>query len=95
MRGETFTDHTFSLAVPFGGGAHLCPGRNFAFAEILGLVGALVLGYEVVGLRAENIKMGPRVLASAIPKPMEDGDGGPVTLRRRKGWEDVQWSFAC
>lgn len=81
--------------MPFGGGAHLCPGRNFAFAEILGLISALVLGYEIVGLQAEKIKMGPRVLASAIPKPTEDGDGGPVTLKRREGWEDVEWSFAC
>jgi cytochrome P450 len=32
---------------PFGGGKHLCPGRHFAYAEILGTVAALVLGFEI------------------------------------------------
>lgn len=82
--------------MPFGGGAHLCPGRNFASAEVLGVVGALILGYEIEGLRAGRIEMGPRVLASAIPKPMnKGGDGGPVTLRRREGWRDVEWALIC
>ncbi|EFY93199.1 hypothetical protein MAC_00982 [Metarhizium acridum CQMa 102] len=33
--------------VPFGGGKHLCTGRNFAFAEILGTAAALVLAFDV------------------------------------------------
>lgn len=61
----------------------------------MGLIGALVLGYEIEGLQAEKIKMGPRVMAAAIPQPTKNGDGGPVTIRRKKGWEDVEWSFAC
>lgn len=81
--------------MPFGGGSHLCPGRNFASAEALGLVSALVVGYEVEGLRAGEVRMGPRELASAMPKPAADGDGGAVTIRRRRGWDEVQWSFAC
>lgn len=81
--------------MPFGGGSHLCPGKNFAFAETLGLISVMVLGYEVEGLRTDQVKMGPRVLASAMPKPTADGDGGAVTIRRRRGWEDLQWSFAC
>lgn len=59
-----------------GGGSHLCPGRNFASAEALGLVSALVVGYEVVGLRAGEFRAGGRELASAMPKPAADGDGG-------------------
>lgn len=81
--------------MPFGGGSHLCPGRNFASAEALGLVSALVVGYEVVGLRAGEVRAGGRELASAMPKPAADGDGGAVTIRRRRGWGEVQWSFAC
>jgi len=27
---------------------HLCPGRHFAFAEILGMVALLVVGFDVV-----------------------------------------------
>ncbi|KAK1980431.1 cytochrome P450 [Colletotrichum cereale] len=32
---------------PFGGGKHLCPGRFFADAEILGALAALVLGFDI------------------------------------------------
>lgn len=32
---------------PFGGGAHMCPGRNFASAEILGFVVSMLVGYNV------------------------------------------------
>jgi cytochrome P450 len=33
---------------PFGGGKHLCPGRHFAFAEILATVAMLLLGFDIV-----------------------------------------------
>lgn len=81
--------------VPFGGGMHLCPGRHLALDEILGFTSALVLGYEIEGLFDDKVKVGRQRLANGIAKPAEDGDGGPVTLRRRKSWEDVQWSFEC
>ena len=32
---------------PFGGGKHLCPGRNFAQAENWGMLIALLLGFEI------------------------------------------------
>ena len=32
---------------PFGGGAHMCPGRVFAMAEIYGFIAALLVGYNV------------------------------------------------
>jgi cytochrome P450 len=80
---------------PFGGGKHYCPGRNFAFAEILGFMTACVLGFEVEGLKAENVKekVVPN-MGEAIVKPPKNGEGGPITLRRRDGWEDVEWSFS-
>jgi hypothetical protein len=34
-------------------------------------------------------------LASAIPKPMEEGSNNPVMIQRRKGWERIEWSFRC
>lgn len=81
--------------MPFGGGTHLCPGRNFAATEILGFISAFLLGYEVEGFRGDKIKIGHRALATATPKPAEDWDGGPVTVRRREGWVDVEWAFSC
>lgn len=81
--------------VPFGGGKHLCPGRNFAFAENLAFMSAFVLGFDVTGLKDDNVKMDAAALGEAVVKPAADGEGGSVTFRRRKGWEDVQWRFVC
>uniref|UniRef100_A0A0B7KRF5 Prostacyclin synthase n=1 Tax=Bionectria ochroleuca TaxID=29856 RepID=A0A0B7KRF5_BIOOC len=81
--------------LPFGGGKHLCPGRNFAFAEILGFMSALVLGFEVVGLNSSNVRMETGAIGEGVVKPPADGQGGAITIRRRKGWEDVNWLFVC
>ncbi|CAI6028722.1 unnamed protein product [Clonostachys chloroleuca] len=81
--------------LPFGGGKHLCPGRNFAFAEILGFMSALVLGFEVVGLNSSNVRMETGAIGDGVVKPPADGQGGAITIRRRKGWEDVNWLFVC
>lgn len=82
---------------PFGGGRHLCPGRNFAFAEILGFMSVLVLGFEVEarGMRFGEMKMlGPQ-LASGTVKPERYGEGLGARIRRREGWEGVEWKFEC
>ncbi|WZH50219.1 cytochrome P450 [Fusarium acuminatum] len=81
--------------VPFGGGKHLCPGRNFAFAEILGFMSALALGFEVVGLKSSNVRMETGAIGEGVVKPPADGQGGAITIRRREGWEDVNWLFVC
>ncbi|KAF2745642.1 cytochrome P450 [Sporormia fimetaria CBS 119925] len=79
--------------MPFGAGKHMCPGRHFAFAEHLGFMTALLLGYEIEGLKKENVRPDIIRLGEAISKPALGGQGGHVVLRRRKGWEDVQWKF--
>jgi cytochrome P450 len=81
--------------IPFGGGKHLCPGRNFAFAENLALVGALVVGFDIVGLDAANVRLGTTSLGEAIAKPPADAQGGSFTIKRRKDWEDVEWAYKC
>lgn len=79
--------------VPFGGGRHLCPGRRFALAENLGFAAVLVLGFEVVGLRAERIRMVESRMGEAA-KPAGGWEGGPVVVGRREGWEGITWKFA-
>ena len=79
--------------VPFGGGKHLCPGRHFAFAENLAIMAVLVSGFEIRGLRADRLRMRDSKMGEAA-KPVEGFEGGPVVLKRRKGWEDVRWTFA-
>ena len=83
---------------PFGGGKHLCPGRNFAFAEILGTVAVLVLGFEVKSPSGGLITVpdiGRAQIGEAIAKPRGQGAQMGVKITRRKGWEDVTWKFVC
>ncbi|KAE9365750.1 cytochrome P450 [Stipitochalara longipes BDJ] len=83
---------------PFGGGKHLCPGRNFAFAEILGAVAVLVAGFEVTDGESERIRvpvLGRGRLGDAIAKPKGAGLEMGAKITRRKGWEDVVWRFSC
>ena len=82
---------------PFGGGRHLCPGRNFAFAEILGFMAVLVLGFEIepTGMRFGEMKMAGPQLASGTVKPVNYGKGLGARIRRRAGWEGVEWKFEC
>ncbi|GKU04415.1 7-alpha-hydroxycholest-4-en-3-one 12-alpha-hydroxylase [Fusarium langsethiae] len=80
-----------SALLSFGGGKHLCPGRKFAYTELLGLVGVVALGLEVEGLRLPKSKYAGVGIGGKMPDwgSMEKGFG----LRRREGWEDVTWTF--
>ncbi|KAK2043622.1 cytochrome P450 [Colletotrichum somersetense] len=85
--------------IPFGGGRHLCPGRNFAFAENLGFVASLLAGFEVLTLD-ENMEQTDRVpehascsMTSAAVKPVDNGAGYGVRIRKREGWENVKWKY--
>ncbi|KAG7408762.1 Cytochrome P450 705A22 [Fusarium oxysporum f. sp. rapae] len=83
--------------IPFGGGRHLCPGRNLALAEIIGSASALLLGFEIeaVGMGFGNVKMlGPQ-LAGATVRPERYGAGLGAEIAMRQGWEDVEWRFEC
>jgi len=81
---------------PFGGGKHLCPGRNFAFAENLGTIAILVLGFDILGSDGGLLKV-PKIgranLAEAVVKPDADGSKIGAKFTRRKGWEEVVWKF--
>jgi hypothetical protein len=83
---------------PFGGGKHLCPGRNFAFAEILGAVALVLLGFDLEAPGGGAIvvpKLGRAKLGEGVAKPTGDGLKTGAILKRRKGWEDVTWKFVC
>ncbi|KAH7152650.1 cytochrome P450 [Dactylonectria macrodidyma] len=83
---------------PFGGGRHLCPGRNFAFAENLGLVTCLLLGFDVLPLDGDAADFkAPSMMrcsfAEAASKPENYGEGFGVQIKRREGWESTKWLF--
>lgn len=92
----TDADRTRKVAyMPFGGGRHLCPGRNFAFAEIVACTAVLLLGFDVeaTGMRFADMQMdGPRLSSSTV-KPVDTGKGLGARIKSREGFANVSWQF--
>ena len=62
-----------SAFYPIGGGRHLCPSRNFAFAEISGFLAALIIGFDICPLKGEDapwklLAMAHAAFSEATPK---------------------------
>ncbi|KZL74598.1 prostacyclin synthase, partial [Colletotrichum tofieldiae] len=83
---------------PFGGGKHLCPGRFFADAEILGALAALVLGFDIETPEGGRVDV-PQInnnLAEAVGKPLTSVQENTLArIRRKPGWEDVEWAYVA
>lgn len=77
--------------IPFGGGKHLCPGRNFALAENLGLLAVLALGYDVEGVEVPE-SIDPQ-LGGGTRRPAWGNTARGMKLRRKEEWGDVTWKF--
>jgi cytochrome P450 len=81
---------------PFGGGMHLCPGRQFAFSEMVAVVATLLLGFDVEPLEGTEWKLpefGTPSMIDAVTKPVKNGEGFGVKLTQRPGWEGVRWEY--
>jgi cytochrome P450 len=79
---------------PFGGGKHLCPGRHFAFTEVMSFVATLAYGFD--------ISMADGSGSLKLPKPakqkMGTGTRKPETdvkilIKRREEFKDVKWTY--
>lgn len=77
--------------IPFGGGKNLCPGRNFAVAELVGTLACLVAGFDIEGLTVPDHKL--KFEFAAVRFPVYNKGSQSATLSRRAGWEDVEWRF--
>ena len=78
--------------IPFGGGKHLCPGRLFAMTETISMVGALALAFDIEGAKVPTA--GTPYAANTVRRPLwGPGEPGRVSVKRRKGWEEVELSF--
>jgi cytochrome P450 len=79
---------------PFGGGALLCPGRVFAFTEVLTFVATVILGFEIqsdneVWPSLERDIYHPSL---GVYKPKNAATAN-VVISRRVEYEDVTWDY--
>ncbi|KAK1447321.1 hypothetical protein CMEL01_09160 [Colletotrichum melonis] len=74
---------------PFGGGKHLCPGRNFAINENITLLAALVTGFDCDGLVVPECPIA-NLTGQSVPPPKKQVK---ATFKRREGWEHVVWKL--
>ena len=81
---------------PFGGGHHLCPGRNFAFIEIIATVATLLLGYNVDTSDGRPWKVPGYAgwsMVDSIHKPLGEGKGLGIKMVKKKDWQGVRWTY--
>ena len=81
---------------PFGGGGHMCPGWNFATAEILGFIASMLIGYHVAPVDGNWDKFHPPPMercpmATAVCKPVdEESMFGTLDKTKRMGVGQVE-----
>ena len=78
----------------FGGGSFMCPGRHFASTEVLAFVATLVTGFEIVPTDGRPLTVPDRDTFSPSLSLLKPVAGRDVRIERRKGWENVVWSFS-
>lgn len=75
--------------VPYGGGVHLCPGRHLAKMEILAVGALMTMALDFEAANGGHIKL-PVDAAPSATKKLANTQG--VRIRRRAGYENVEWS---
>ncbi|QIW97350.1 hypothetical protein AMS68_002868 [Peltaster fructicola] len=77
----------------FGGGAHVCPGRHFAFHIIAAFTAVIVSGYDIAGPDGGRLEVPEteKSLGHGIKLPHGDVD---ALVTRRAGYEDAEWLFS-
>lgn len=76
----------------FGMAPHLCPGRQFATGEIIGLASMLIMRYDMVTPDGKWIapKLNSGSIVTAITPPSTPL---PVRITQRKGEQSAEWRF--
>ncbi|RMY08431.1 hypothetical protein D0868_04798 [Hortaea werneckii] len=80
----------------FGGGSSICPGRHFAWMEMLAFAALFIAGFDVEdatsggALAVPPFRKEKMFIAQGLRKPAVDPK---VVIRRRRGFEDVIWKL--
>ncbi|KAI7014160.1 hypothetical protein KC355_g4794 [Hortaea werneckii] len=81
----------------FGGGSSICPGRHFAWMEMLAFAALLIAGFDIedAGSDGGAVAVPPfrkekMFIAQGLRKLAVDPK---VVIKRRKGFEDVSWKL--
>jgi cytochrome P450 len=78
---------------PWGGGKYICPGKNFATTELIGIVGSFLYGFDVKTSNGEKLKTplpGKRQIGRNVDLPIKDIE---VIIKRREEFEGVQFAY--
>ncbi|KAH7139683.1 cytochrome P450 [Dactylonectria estremocensis] len=81
--------------LPYGGGQHYCPGKGFAYAEMMAAMTTLLLGFDVEphGGEWKVPDWATWSIVDAVTKPKGKGEGFGIEVKRREGWEGVEWKY--
>ncbi|KAI7222027.1 hypothetical protein KC333_g1372 [Hortaea werneckii] len=80
----------------FGGGSSICPGRHFAWMEMLAFAALLIAGFDIIDAASGDAVAVPpfrkekMFIAQGLRKP---GVDPKVVIRRRRGFENVSWKL--
>lgn len=77
----------------FGGGDVLCPGRNLALNEILGMAVPILMSFDVKGVDGGVVETPPvkdEVMPVGVLRPSRDVC---VRFSTRSGWGNVKWEY--
>ena len=77
----------------FGGGTLLCPGRHFAFNEVLAFVATMVLGFDIVPTDGKALFAPERDTFNPSLGVLKPVATRQVWIKKRAGWENVHWSY--
>ncbi|KUJ15899.1 cytochrome P450 [Mollisia scopiformis] len=79
--------------LPFGGGKHLCPGRNLAFVEVVSFLAMLVVGFDIRMKDGSLVQPPPykkQYVGEASKKPEHDIE---VKITRKEAYKDAVFEF--
>lgn len=90
---KTFSGPRKKALLPFGGGTAYCPGRHLVRDQVLCLIVALVVGFEVTEAGRDGLEvpeMGRSLSVEVVRPPVR---GVKVHVRRRAGYEGLKFEM--